>query len=148
MELCGAFEEDDKQFEPFIINSSERFYEWTMFTNIEEWRETTNRNNEITYDKKYDKILKIKNKKLQRDFTDDSKRTVRKIAADQSPICKIPPQQVEDFWKQRWEQCPDFKQEEVNERFPIKKFFNRAMNKDMLDDLFSVEKMMALISKR
>jgi hypothetical protein len=55
---------------------------------------------------------------------------------------------VEDFWKGRWEQCPDFNQNEVNNRFPIKRFFNKAMNKEMLDDLFSVEKMMALISKR
>jgi hypothetical protein len=86
--------------------------------------------------------------KLQRDFTDDSKRTVRKISVDPSPMCKIPPSQVEKFWKDRWEQCPDFKQEEVNSRFPIKRFFNMKMNKEMLDDLFNVEKMIALISKR
>jgi hypothetical protein len=53
-----------------------------VFTNIEEWRETTNRNNQITYDEKFDKLLKAKNMKLQRDFTDDNKRVVRKISAD------------------------------------------------------------------
>jgi hypothetical protein len=76
------------------------------------------------------------------------KRTVRKITVDQSPICKIPPEQVEKFWKDRWEQCPDFKQDDVNSRFPINRFFSKEMNKDRLDDLFNVEKMTALISKR
>jgi hypothetical protein len=133
--------------EPFSIVSSERFHDWAIFTNIEEWRENTSRNNQSTYDEKFDKLLKAKNMKLQRDFTDDSKRTVRKISVDQSPMCKIPPEQVEKFWKDRWEQCSDFKLDGVNSRFPIKRFFSKKMNKEMLDHLFNVEKMIALISK-
>jgi hypothetical protein len=148
LELCEALEENDKQEEPSSIISSERFREWVAFTNIEEWRIRTEKHYQTSYDEKYHKLLRQKNVKLQRDFTDDSKRTVRKITVDQSPICKIPPEKVEEFWKGRWEQCPDFDSEKVNSRCPIKKFFNTNMNKEMLEDLFSVEKMMALISKR
>jgi hypothetical protein len=37
-----------------------------MFTDITEWRDTTNKNNELTYDEKYNKIRKMKNMKLKR----------------------------------------------------------------------------------
>jgi hypothetical protein len=60
IELCSALEENDKQLKPFSIVNSERFHDWAIFTNIEEWRENTNRSNQITYDEKFDQLFKTK----------------------------------------------------------------------------------------
>jgi hypothetical protein len=41
------------------------------------------------FDEKFDKGLKIRNIKLQRDFSGDNKRKYRKKIVHQSPFCKI-----------------------------------------------------------
>jgi hypothetical protein len=68
-----------------------------MISNIEEWREVTNERNRINWQTKFDNIKKIKELRIQHEFTDDSKRTVRKITVDQSPMCNIPSEEVEEF---------------------------------------------------
>jgi hypothetical protein len=97
-------------------------------TSIETWRDTIIETTETTWKEKYDKIKKHKDAILQHEFTDNGKRTVRRITVDQSPMCKIPPEDVYKFWRQRWEQNPVFDENYVNDIFPIKKFFDGEMN--------------------
>jgi hypothetical protein len=127
-----------------LYNRPAGFFNCIRSTDINEWRERKNKHNATVYDEKFDKIFKIKNIKLQRDFSEDNKRIIRKMTIEQFPICKIPSQQVEDFEKGRWEQYTNVDQDKVSIRFPIKKF----CNKEMLNDLFSKDKMRALISKK
>jgi hypothetical protein len=52
----------------------------------------------------------------------------------------IPPEDVDKFWRQRWEQNPVFDEDYVNDIFPMKKFFVGEMNNILLDDLTDKEK--------
>jgi hypothetical protein len=55
---------------------------------------------------------------------------------------------VEQFWKDRWEQNPNFNEEVTNELFPVKKFFDTEMNEQIIMELLNKEKLMELIKKR
>jgi hypothetical protein len=81
---------------------------WILAANIEDWREITNERNRIEWQTNFEAIKKSRDIKIQHEFGDDSKRTVRKISVSQSPMYKIPSEEVEAFWKKRWEQNPDF----------------------------------------
>jgi hypothetical protein len=39
-------------------------------------------------------------------------------------MCTIPSEELEKIWKGRWEEDPEFDTNYVNDRFPIKKFFD------------------------
>jgi hypothetical protein len=45
-----------------------------------------------------------------------------------------PSEEEEKFWKGRWEQDPGLDIEYVNDRFPIKKFFDNECNVILLND--------------
>jgi hypothetical protein len=122
--------------------------QWILATNIETWRDEIIETTETTWKEKYDKINKHKDAILQHEFTGDSERTVRRITVDQSPMCNIPPEDVDKFWRQRWEQNPVFDEDYVNNIFPIKKFFDGETNDIILHHLTDKEKMISLISKR
>jgi hypothetical protein len=63
-------------------------------------------------------------------------------------MCNIPPEEVDKFWRARWEQNSVFDAECVNDIFPIKKFYDGEMNDILLHDLTDKEKMIPLISKK
>jgi hypothetical protein len=97
---------------------------------------------------KDEKYLKIKNRierQLQNDYLDDPKRTIRKITVKSSPMCSIDPDIVEQFWKDRWEQNPLFNADCRNDLFPVKKFFDKDMNEQMIMEILNKEKLMELI---
>jgi hypothetical protein len=77
-----------------------------MFTDIKRWEEEINERNQINWQENFFKLKVLKDARLLHEFTDGSKRTIRKISVDQSLMCNIPPKQVEKFWKDRWEQNP------------------------------------------
>jgi hypothetical protein len=91
--------DEDKVDEPFCFVDTNSLIQWMFATNIETWRDTII---ETTWKDKDEKIKKHKDTILQHEFTDDSKRAVRKITVDQSPMCNIPPEAVDKFWRARW----------------------------------------------
>jgi hypothetical protein len=112
-----------------------------MITDIDTWRDNLIETANITWKKKYEKIKRHKDTVLQHEFTDDSKRTKRKITVDQSPMCGYPLDEVDRFLRGRLEQNPVFHAEYVNDFFPIKKFFDGERNDILLHDLTDKEKM-------
>jgi hypothetical protein len=58
------------------------------------------------------------------------------------------PHDDEKFWKERWEQNPEFEMDYVNDRFPIKKFFNGESHDILINDFTNKQQMVKLISKR
>jgi hypothetical protein len=87
-------------------------------------------------------------KMLQFNYCDDPKRTVRRITVQSSPMCSIPPQEVEEFWASRWNQNPPFEYHTVNQLYPIREVFNQELNERVIMQLHDLEAMVALISKR
>jgi hypothetical protein len=63
-------------------------------------------------------------------------------------MCSIQPEEVDKFWRKRWEQTHVFNAEYNNDIFPIKKFLDGEMNDILLHDLTDKEKMIALIRMR
>jgi hypothetical protein len=98
-------------------------------------------------DEKYIKIKDRLDRKLQDDYIDNPKRTIRKITVKNSPICSIAPDEMEQFWKARWEQSPNFNADETNRLYPVQSFFNKNMNEQIIIEILDKEKMMDLIKK-
>jgi hypothetical protein len=118
-----------------------------MQVDLEAWESNELLKNELN-DEKYFKIKNRLDQKLQNDYMDDPKRTIRKITVKSSPMCSIEPDIVEQFWKNRWEQNPYFNEEETDDLFPVKRFFEKEMNVQMITDTLDKEKLMELIKKR
>jgi hypothetical protein len=94
------------------------------------------------------KSLEMLNKITQFNYCDDPKRTVRRLTVLSSPMCSIPPQEVEEFWASRWSQNPPFEFDYVNQLYPNKEVFNQGLNQRVIMQLLDLEAMVALISKR
>jgi hypothetical protein len=146
--MFESMEESEKTIPPFDSTNFNALMTWIMTANIKEWKEVTNERNQINWQTKFEKVKRIKELRIQHELVDDNKRTVRKIIVDQSPMCNIPSEEVEKFWKGRWEQNPEFHSDYVNDRFPINKFFDSECNDILLNDLTNKDQMMKLISKR
>jgi hypothetical protein len=146
--MFEGLDDQDKLIVPFDSTDYNTMITWILSANIEDWREVTNERNRIDWQTKFEAIKKSRDIKIQHEFVDDSKRTVRKISVSQSPMCKIPSEEVEAFWKGRWEQNPDFDSNYFNDKFPIKKFFDGECNDILLTDLTNKDQMIKLISKR
>jgi hypothetical protein len=99
-------------------------------------------------DEKYRKVKAAKDRAYQHDYADDPKRTVRRLSVASSPMCAIPPAEVEQFWAGRWSQNPDFDYQQVNQLYPIKRVFDETMNERVIMQFLDLEAMVRLISKR
>jgi hypothetical protein len=88
--MFEGLDEQDKLIAPFDSTNYNALMTWILAANIEDWREVTNERNRIDWQTKFEAIEKSRDIKMQHEFVDDSKRTVRKISVSQSPMCKNP----------------------------------------------------------
>jgi hypothetical protein len=133
---------------PYSCVSTNEFEQWAIQTNFEQWHEEEIERNRFIVDEKYKKTQEMLDKMLQYNYCDDPKRTVRRITVQSSPMCSIPPQEVEDFWSSRWSQNPPFEYDTVNQLYPIREVFNQELNETVIMQLLNLEAMVAHISKR
>jgi hypothetical protein len=131
---------------PYSCVSTNEFEQWAIQTNFEQWHEEEIERNRFEVDEKYKKTQEMLNKITQFNYCHDPKRTVRRLTVQPSPMCSIPPKQVEELWASRWSQNPDFDYDNVNQLFPIKEVFNQELNERVIMQLLGIEAMIALIS--
>jgi hypothetical protein len=81
----------------------------------------------------------IRRQSLAMWYADDPKRTVRRLSVLASPMCSVPPEEVEQFWASRWNQNPNFDYELVNQLYPIKRVFDETMNERVIMQLLDLE---------
>jgi hypothetical protein len=102
-------------------------------------------------------ILKMKNTKKQRaikeqliqfSFCDEGKRMVRRLKLQSWQIFFISPDDVQGFCGTRWNECPEFDYEQVDQLFPICTSFNDQMNERVKMQLLGLEAIGRLISTR
>jgi hypothetical protein len=60
----------------------------------------------------------------------------------------IPPENVELFWKNRWEQCSEFNYERVNFIHPVKKFSDQELIYEIIVDFMDQTELINIIKKR
>jgi hypothetical protein len=58
------------------------------------------------------------------------------------------PEVVEQFWKNVWKPNPLFNEEVTNDLFPVKKFFDKEMNEQMIMEILNKGKLMERIKKK
>jgi hypothetical protein len=76
--MFEGMEESERDIPPFDYTNFNALIAWVMSADIEEWREETNERNKINWQTKFDKIKKIKELRIQHEFTDDSKEQLEK----------------------------------------------------------------------
>jgi hypothetical protein len=81
------------------INTTNRNTFETQLTGIDwhQWAIEANKNREVKLRDRLNKKMDFVHKKLQDDFAFDSKRTIRRLINDSSPICEIEPDILEEF---------------------------------------------------